>query len=234
MIYLYAITNCPHAALPALNGLADSTLVSLPYREIAAVVSVVPSTIASSEANLWQHEAVVEALMAERTVLPVRFGTILRDETAIQTSLQEHYVNFTANLERLHDRVELSVRVVWEEASNDSAADPAAPVATSGRAYMLERLVAMQRGQAQREQAEQLATTLHTVLARLAVAHTRRVLATPRLLLSGAYLVERRQVDAFQEEVQRLGLAHPDLHVLCTGPWPAYHFVTMEYSNDLT
>jgi len=33
-------------------------------------------------------------------------------------------------------------------------------------------------------------------------------------------------VVAFQREVEALRQAYPDLDFLCTGPWPAYSFVT--------
>ncbi len=63
--------------------------------EIAAVFSPLNTTqISPTEDNLWQHEAVVEALMTDRTVLPVRFGTVLADEAAIQAVLEAHYADF--------------------------------------------------------------------------------------------------------------------------------------------
>ena len=58
----------------------------------------------------------------------------------------------------------------------------------------------------------------------LARAATRTVGATPRLLLSGAYLVEPGELDAFRHRVGELEAEHAELTFVCTGPWPPYSF----------
>jgi hypothetical protein len=98
----------------------------------------------------------------------------------------------------------------------------------SGRSYLLARLEEERQRRAWRQRAEALAEELHTPLAHLAVESTRQVLLTPRLLLTAAYLVERDQVAAFQQEVGALSAAYPALRFLCTGPWPAYNFVIVK------
>jgi hypothetical protein len=235
MIYLYAITDRPELPLPPTSGLKGAPLANLPYQEIAVVVSTLDTAgVQATEAHLWQHEAVVEALMADRTVLPVRFGTMLADEAAAQTALERHYASFVADLARVHGRVELGLRVLWESDVNQpQTADPhqaekghGERLGSDGWAYMLARLAGEHRFQAQRRRAEELALDIHAPLARLAADSTRQVLVTPRLLLTAAYLVEQDRLVAFQREVEALRKIYPDLGFLCTGPWPAYSFVT--------
>ena len=48
--------------------------------------------------------------------------------------------------------------------------------------------------------------------------------AGDRLLLSAAYLVPRDGVDDFRGHVVELERAHPDLALVCSGPWPPYSF----------
>jgi hypothetical protein len=76
--------------------------------------------------------------------------------------------------------------------------------------------------------AERAAERIHLPLAAAAGANTLNVLATPDLLLSAAYLIPRAEVDAFRARVQELGDEHPDLTLVCTGPWPAYSFATVD------
>jgi hypothetical protein len=72
--------------------------------------------------------------------------------------------------------------------------------ATSGREHLLGKLA------------------LHEPLAALAV--------DSRVRSSGsAYLVERDALPGFTQAVERLQEAHPELAILCTGPWPPYSFV---------
>jgi len=228
-MYLYAITDQPKLPVPAEPGLEGTSLLSVTYQDIAAVVSPLSTaTVSPTEDNLWQHEAVVEALMADRAVLPVRFGTLLADEVAVQASLAAHYANFVASLDRVRGRVELGLRVLWEIADSEwQIADSSQrPSATSGRGYLMARLEEERQRQAWRQQAKALAEEIHIPLDHLAAESTRQVLITPRLLLTAAYLVERDQVAAFRQKVESLSAAHPKLRLLCTGPWPAYNFMT--------
>jgi hypothetical protein len=236
MIYLYAITDLPDLPVPAEPGLEGASLFSLTYQDIAAVVSpLTTSAVSPTEDNLWRHEAVVEALMTDRAVLPVRFGTSLTDEAAIRAALAAHYANFVASLDRVRGRVELGLRVLWEIADSEwqTAGSSQQPSATSGRAYLMARLEEERQRQAWREQAEALAEEIHAPLDRLATDSTRQVLITPRLLLTAAYLVEQDQVAAFRQKVEALSAAHPKLRLLCTGPWPAYNFVTPAMTFDV-
>ena len=64
---------------------------------------------------------------------------------------------------------------------------------------------------------------LHAPLAERAV-ESLRGRPTAGEMLSAAYLIEHDDVDVFVATVERMRGAHPDLDVLCTGPWPAYSF----------
>ncbi|MDP3185334.1 MAG: GvpL/GvpF family gas vesicle protein, partial [Anaerolineales bacterium] len=222
MIYLYAITDQPEVPLPALPGLGEAPLLSLVYRDIAAVASRLAapdnaSVPPATEANLWRHEAIVEALMGTRAVLPVSFGAVLADEAALQAILATRYTGFVTDLRRVSGRVELSVHVLGDGESQPSAISHQ-PSAISGHAYMLARLEAERSLQAWRQRAETLAAGIHARLARLADENTRLILVTSHLLLKAAYLVPRERVTDFLKEVESLCLAYPHLRFLCTVP----------------
>jgi hypothetical protein len=237
--YLYAITDRPEAPVPAQPGLEEATLWGIAYQDIVAIGSPFTAAAAApTEANLWQHEAVVESLIADRAVLPVRFGAIFASETAVRAVLAAHYTNFLTSLDRVRGRVELGLRILWDddlqraESGLQIADSKHQPSTTShqlstitGRSYMLARLEEERQFRAWRERAETLAMELNTSLSRLAAESVQQRLITPRLLLTAAYLVEQDQVVAFRLEVEALKATHPALHFLCTGPWPPYSFV---------
>lgn len=232
-MYIYAITDHSRAAMPATPGLEDAPPLSIPYREIAAVVSAHSmEKIAPTQTYLWCHEAVVEALMADRTVLPVRFGTVVSGEAAVQALLAAHYDGLVANLKRVCGRVELGLRTLWDgvegRASTPGRSEQVAQRGSGmdGRSYLLARLEEERQTQVWRQRAEVLAAELHGSLAHLAVESTYQVLMTPRMLLVAAYLIERDRMTVFQRMVNALKITHPTLDLLCTGPWPPYSFVT--------
>lgn len=231
MLYLYAIVDQPFTRLPITDGLAGTQLFSLAYYDIAAIVSefAAPSP-QPSEANAWQHEAVIEAFMAQQTVLPVRFGTVFSSETAIKTVLETHYSSLVADLQRLRHKVELGLRVLWPAQAEGPLSLPKASGKTA-KTYLRTRLALSQQTQAQQQKAEALAQQIHTPLAQLALEHTSQILLTPRLLLTAAYLLPQDQVSLFQQKVLETQKLGPNLQILSTGPWPAYNFIRVKLNE---
>jgi len=77
---------------------------------LGALCAPASSEPADSDA-LWRHEELVEELMAERALLPVRFGTRVSGEDEIAALLAERRDEFAAALEHVRGAVELAVRV---------------------------------------------------------------------------------------------------------------------------
>jgi hypothetical protein len=206
VIYLYAITDCPGTPLPkrslrqaAAGGLA------------AVFAARAPDGDPSVEA-LWAHEEVIEALMHDRAVLPMRFGTCLPDEAAAHALLDDRGREFQRMLDDVRGRVELGVRV---------AGTPAAAAAgqlSTGAEYMAQRLGA-------RRAAEQVAQAVHTPLARIAERSTAQQPRGGRDLMTASYLLPDDRIGHFTRRIKELQRAHPDLALTCTGPWPPYSFV---------
>jgi Gas vesicle synthesis protein GvpL/GvpF len=209
VIELYAITDDPGPPLPDVAGLR-----LVPFDGLAAVCTPASEAELSPE-TLWRHEDVVEALMADRDLLPVRYGTRLDDDAAVARAMEGRRDELAAALERVRGAVELSVRVV--AAGGAPAPSPPPPAeTTSGAEYLRLRAEA----EASRDEA---ARALGDPLAALA-RESAQAQPRPPELFRAAYLVERGTVDSFVAEVRRLQGESPGLAILCTGPWPPYSF----------
>jgi len=220
MIYVYALCDGPPPALTGTAGLEQQPLAALEASPVAAVYSRHASASPHpTPDNAWCHEAVVEALGPDRAVLPVRFGTTFPDLDALGAVLRCHRRWLQAGLDRVRGCVELGVRVLWTAPAEPRDEEPA-PGAAPGRAYLLARLAEQRRSEPARARAEHL----HRQLAAVAAEYTRPGDRGGQLL-SGAYLVPRGAVGAFRRRLDELGRADPQVRVLCTGPWPPYHFV---------
>ena len=206
MIELYAITDDPGPPLPDVAPLRV-----VPVDGLAAVCARAGDAEISAE-TLWRHAEVVEELMADRDLLPVRYGTRLQDEAAVARAVEERRDELAAALDRVRGAVEVSVRVL----PTGGATRSAVPEGVGGAEYL--RL----RGRAEASQAR-TAATLHEPLAALARASSEGRTRPPELFRA-AYLVERDAVEPFTDEVARLQRANPGLSILCTGPWPPYSF----------
>ncbi|MDQ3850444.1 MAG: GvpL/GvpF family gas vesicle protein, partial [Actinomycetota bacterium] len=107
MVYVYAVTG-PLGEAPAGNGLDGAPLRIVTTDELAAVVSDGDDApVRVSEGVLWAHERVVEDLMADRPVLPMRFGSALRDDDAVRAMLVTRGEELAAALRRVSGAVEL-------------------------------------------------------------------------------------------------------------------------------
>jgi hypothetical protein len=195
VIELYAITDDPAQPEPPLRAVRSDglTVLCAPAEQRAVTPEV-----------LWQHEEVMEALMRERDLLPVRFGTLVEDEEAAARALDERREELTSGLDRVRGAVELAVRAQEERTPRVATAGG------SGTDYM--------RAKARSVEAARL---LHEPLAFLA---RESVVQPGPELLRAAYLVDREAVDSFVGLVRRLEETQDGIHVLCTGPWPPYSF----------
>ena len=105
MIELLAITDDVAPAAPPLR--------IVPAGGLGAVVGPAPDPEPDADA-LWQRESLLEALMEERALLPVRYGTVLADDAAAAEAVAERREALARTLERVRGAVELSVRAVGE------------------------------------------------------------------------------------------------------------------------
>jgi Gas vesicle synthesis protein GvpL/GvpF len=196
VIELYAITDDPAPPDPPLRAISCDGLTAL-------CAPADPGEREPTVDALWHHEEVVEALMEERDLLPVRFGTLVSDEAAAVRAVADRRDELAARLDRVRGAVELAVR------AHPRVPDEA-PDAATGMDYMQAKARSMET-----------ASLLHEPLDFLA---RDSVVQHGAELLKAAYLVDREAVEAFVSLVERLGQVHPGLDLVCTGPWPPYSF----------
>jgi hypothetical protein len=195
VIELLAITDAATAPPPPLQAVRSGGL--------SAICAPAAAGDEPTADALWRHEALLERLMEERDLLPVRFGTRLPDEAAARRAIDARHGELTAGLERVRGAVELALRV--------EARGAACSGDGTGRGYMTARAAGLRT-----------AAAVHEPLAALARAS---VLRPGRELLRAAYLVDRGAVDAFVALVTHLQRVHDDaLALVCTGPWPPFSF----------
>ncbi len=218
MLYLYAFAGQP-AAPPEGVGIDGGALRVESIGRVAAVVGGIDAGVEPTEEAVVAHARVVDEVAGvNAAVVPVRFGAAFRDSESLRAAVSPREGVLAEALERVRGCVELGVRVL-------GSTPPQPRAAASGLEYMRARLEAARS-------AERVGKSVHEPLAQLARASDVRIGATPSLLLSAAYLVERDRVAAFRDRVEELAAAHSELAFACTGPWPPYSFGTMELAGS--
>ncbi|MBI4671545.1 MAG: GvpL/GvpF family gas vesicle protein [Chloroflexi bacterium] len=231
--YVYAIVSGKHIAEARLFTVEDATLACVTFSDIGAVIRA-----AGCDARLTlpydalRHARIIQALMREDTLLPVRFGTILPNEQAVRALLAERYLSFKRNLARVMNRVELGLCVLchrereWSDGQPETSGATAGP--PPGTRYLRERAFEYAAVERLKRQVTAQAEAIQRRLLPLAVEGQYNVLTDPDLMVNAQYLVERSLVELFRSEVRQLQADQPEQHFFCSGPWAPYNFIDHE------
>lgn len=249
--YVYAICRPFDAALQAqVTGVDGAPPGQLSHHGLIAVVGTVPEQDFAEEplrrhledldwlsATARAHQAVIDALTAVTTPLPMRLATVFRDDAGVRAMMEAREDSFRRTLDRLDGRVEWGVKIYSDAQAAGPAAEPEKPA--SGRDYLRQRRQRNRAHEEMWESAEKFAHRLHDTLcehaedARLhAPQNSALSKESGRNVLNAAYLVPRSDSEAFAELVERVKGDESGMRVELTGPWAAYSFAGVEVEGD--
>ena len=119
--YIYGIirNSEPLDYGPIGMGKRGDRVYAISYKGISAIVSNSPVIIYEARrVNMITHEKVLEEMMKQYTVLPVRFSTISEhdDEAGILRILEKDYQKFDEILDKMEGKKELGLKVLAHEA----------------------------------------------------------------------------------------------------------------------
>lgn len=212
---------------------------------LAAVVSDSPIVeYESSRRNMMAHTRVLEEVMREHALLPVRFGIIAPDEAAIARQLAGAKAEaIRAQLGRIEGKAELGLKAFWyeevifAEIVADSAEIRRLRDSLAGRSpeetyYERIRLGELIEGEMARRREADAARILEA-LRPLAVEAQVSPPITDRMVVNAAFLIAAADEPAFEAAVQALDaeLGRRILFKL-VGPVPPYNFVSLTIGWD--
>ncbi|MGX5181609.1 GvpL/GvpF family gas vesicle protein [Streptomyces avermitilis] len=117
-VYVYAITAASHPLrLDGVTGVGEppEKLRTVNSQSLAAVVSDAPDGLRAKRRDVLAHEAVLERLMAEGSVLPLRFGAVTSDDQAVLQVLDERAASYQERLTALDGCVEFHLKASCDE-----------------------------------------------------------------------------------------------------------------------
>jgi len=187
---------------------------------------------------LVAHQQVVERVMQQVTVLPVKFGTVLPNEMAVRRLLEQGGPIFQRMLVEMAGRVQMEVVVTWDLAAvfREISEEPAvvqlkARAASPIPEEMLAQRVAV--GQLVKSLLDQRRQALLGYLLHHLKDAVLDVVANPlmddSMVLNVALLVEGTARAKLDERLADLDeQMRGSLHFRCVGPLPPYSFATVE------
>jgi hypothetical protein len=236
-LYLYGIIDSGNPIRDVIRGLKGSSVYNVPYCDIGAAVSEMNGSIqTATEGDVLQHEEVVEKLMADFTVLPMRFQSIAVGREDVISIMQSCYKDFRDNLDRLSDKREFGIKVLWPadkirqdviKTIGDVGLKTTESCTSANKKYVMERLKQYKIDKAFETKADKLIRVIDTSFCGFAAEKKLQKLKTANLLLDAVYLVEKSRQNSFREAFNHIKDAHAGLKFLFSGPWPAYNFVIL-------
>ncbi len=220
---------------------------------LAAVVSASPLPdyrgLKRNEAAhyLVAHQRVVEAVMRDFPLLPVKFGTVLADETHVRRLLMQGKCLFSSALGKYAGQVQMEVVVLWnvqpvfqEIAQEEPTLVLKAQIGTRPAGETLAQRIAL--GQLVQASLERRRVALQEEilppLREIALDVVTNPLMDDSMVANVALLVDRAGRQALERRLEELDAAfaqgerqtpgNTPLTFRCVGPLPPYSFATVE------
>ncbi|HSJ64737.1 MAG TPA: GvpL/GvpF family gas vesicle protein [Gemmatimonadaceae bacterium] len=157
------------------------------------------------DAQLQAYEEVVESVFERQTILPAPFGVVFRNTDHVTRWLQMHYLTLTEAMHLVEGRCEH--RMHLRANAETLVEDEPDPVATEA-AMELYRTISREADAA--------------VMLRRPALHA---------VLSGAFLIDRSEWEAFTSIITAQARKYDAIRVEQSGPWPPYDFVRMDLGS---
>lgn len=229
-----------------LVGGRKGEVYTVPYKDIACVVSDSPIQTYAPELKevmarrLVDHQTVIERVMNEYNILPMKFGTVVNDTDEIKIILEYGYNKFKNTLSKMENKVEWDVVTLWTDL--DSVLKEIGE--TDEKIKRFKEEIASKPPEESFEDRIKIGSMVKEILDRrkdecvdqiqknlkgLTCGFVNHELMDDRMVMNTAFLMEKDKEKDFDARINELDARYKDqLHFKCVGPLPPYSFSTIE------
>lgn len=240
-LHLYCVCDdIAGVSLAGVRGVNGAAVRAVEHNGLTALVSELEMDAAAevTAENARAHNRVNTLALALATPLPFRFGSCVTEER-LADYVKSHEKALREALARVRGCVEMSVKLMWDAASDPrrkdeaeqqasesrNASSPPPPSAGSGTAFLLSKQREISGDAAARARAAEVAAALNARVLDVVRDARVTVLPSPALVVRAAHLVERARLEEYRArlramEAERAGA----LIFLTSGAWPPYSF----------
>lgn len=190
---------------------------------------------------LMVHQAVIERVMKDYPVLPVKFGTLVESDGEVQRLIEQGHRKFTQALIWLDGRVEMEVAATWDLnrvladiGQEDEIVRLKKAMANRPRGEVLEQQIRagkIVKESLDRRRIKYQERMLQSLQA-MALDVRPNALVADEMVMNVAFLIQRDQEGEFDKRVRELDQAFYDqMNFRVIGPLPPYSFATVEVAR---
>jgi hypothetical protein len=219
--------------VPGISG-EKANPYTIPNGSFSAVVSEAPLKVYENTAeNLLAHNRVLEAVMKDYDVFPLRFGTVAQTAEEVRDLLKMTSEKLNEAIQAVKGRVEYDVEIDVDEKRLLGEVQENSPVIqqiktlSQGKTLTVDEQIKIGKVVAQELVKEKLALAafVKNSLSFGIEKVTSLRLPRPETLLNLAFLLKKENTEAFETLIQELDQKLEDkLRFKVTGPLPPYHF----------
>jgi len=222
-----------------IGGRGDE-VTTICYRDLGAVISNVPMTkyVVDGE-SMIAHEKVIEEVMKDYAVLPVRFQTVAASADEIRSPLRKRYAPFMGLLRGVDNKAELGLKVLWRdmesifrevvEQNKDIATlaektSPGSSGQSNGEKKARREAIESALQQKKAAEAEKLLGPLRNIAPDFCLNKTHG----DDMVMNAAFLVDKGWEREFDNRVEALTTRYDNrMKFVYIGPAPPYSFVNI-------
>lgn len=249
--YIYCVADGSDRTSLGPIGLEGSEVLTLPYRELCAVVHTCPAEPYTSDDDelvkgwVLTHQAVVEEAWKQfGTVLPTGFDTIIMGDDStpaeenVRSWLREDYARLLERIDKVRGRAEYGVQIFWDTKviirqiiqDHKELRKLEEEIATKpkGMAYMhnqkLEKLIKQEVEARADKNFREFYHRIKRHVHDLRVEKPKKADEGMQMVMNLSCLVNQDKYKGLGEELEKIQAAE-GLSARFTGPWPPYSFV---------
>jgi hypothetical protein len=248
-IYIYGVINSNEKKkFSPINKTNACEFYTIPFQDIACVVSDYPEDSLYHRIKeevvkeLVSHQTVIERIMKEHTIVPVKFGTLLENRNEVRKVLEKGYFEFKQRLKEIDKKIELDLAAMWndlnsvikkiseedeeirkfkEEIAKKPPKDSFQDRIKIGS--MINDSLDKRREELQKEMLEFLKSKVKIE------GSKKHETMYDRIVLNCAFLLDKNREHEFDKALSRLNEMFEDrVNFRCIGPLPPYSFFTYE------
>lgn len=240
--YMYCIIQSPQPCQFSTLGIGErgDIVHTVNFMQLAVVVSDSPIVeYEESRRNMMAHTLVLEEVMRQFTILPVRFGTVAPSaEVIVDQVLKRRYGELISHLEGVEGRVELGLKAFWYEEAIFREIVEENPSIRNLRDSLMGRSAEetyydrIRLGEwintAMEKKRDEGAEIILVRLRPLVYKSRANKVITDKMVLNAAFLVERSREAEFDEAIRQLDAdMGKRMMFKYVGPVPPYNFVNI-------
>ena len=243
--YIYGFINTNEYQNLGPNGIDQGEVYTFSHKDISAVVSnlqfvefdhLPKETLLG---NLAIYQAVIETIMMNFHIIPLKFGTMVQGEEELRRILEKGYDQINSDLKKMENKIELDVAALWsdletilkeigEEEGIRKLKEEAA-LKSPDEIFEVKIKVGKLVKASLDKRKEECASFILDTLKNEAEGHRAHNVMDDSMIMNEAFLINKDKKEIFEGKVDGLDRYYQDkINFRIVGPLPPYSFSTFE------